>query len=192
MKLGKSRQEPKQPKEIILDVDTAESYRFSYSLSYEEAYSAFSALAFKRSRRFQLAAGIVLTAAAVLMLVLFALDPRKVMDLFLAIVAILLLFYLIYFPVLKAKRGARSVARTGGTYRVEITDMGTISIPHQKPIDLDGDKDARAIETPFLFIIRPDTAHTFCIPKRVMKDHEVNGVRDILSSYMRYENENKA
>lgn len=172
------------PKEIILPEDVAEEYRFSYTLSYDEAYEAFYRLAFKRSRKFQLAAGIVLTAAAVLMLVLFALDPRKVMDLFLAIIAILLLFYLIYFPVLKAKRGARSVAKAQGTYKVEITDMGTISIPRMKPIDIDGDRDARAVETDELFIIRPDTAHTYCIPKRVMKDKEAYGVREILSAYV--------
>ena len=87
MKKGKS----KEPKEIILPEDVAESYRFSYDLTYDEAYRAFSLLAFKRSSKFRLIAGIILTAAAVLMLVLFAMDNTKVMDLFLAVIAILLL-----------------------------------------------------------------------------------------------------
>ena len=182
MKKGKS----KEPKEIILPADVAESYRFSYELTYDEAYRTFSLLAFKRSRKFQLIAGIALTAAIVLMLVLFALDTAKVMNFFLAIVGIVLLFYLIYFPVLKARKGARAVAKAKGTYRVAITDTGTISLPHAKPIDLDGDKDARAIETDDLFVIRPDYAHTFCIPKRVMKEKEIYGVREILSAYITF------
>ena len=180
MKKGKS----KEPKEIILPEDVAESYRFSYDLTYDEAYRAFSLLAFKRSGKFRLIAGIILTAAAVLMLVLFAMDNTKVMDLFLAVIAILLLFYLIYFPVLKARKGARAVERAKGTYRVAITDTGTISLPHEKPINLDGDKDARAIETDDLFVIRPDSYHTFCIPKRVMKEKEIYGVREILAAYI--------
>ena len=182
MKKGKS----KEPKEIILPEDVAGSYRFSYDLTYDEAYKAFSLLAFKRSNKFRLIAGIVLTAAAVLMLVLFALDNAKVMDLFLAIIAILLLFYLIYFPVLKARKGARAVKKAKGTYRVAITDTGTISLPHAKPINLQSDKDSRAIETDELFVIRPDSSHTFCIPKRVMKEKEIYGVREILSAYITY------
>ena len=121
-----------------------------------------------------------------LMLVLFALDNSKAMDLFLAIIAILLLYYLIYFPILRARRGAKGVEKAKGTYRVEITDAGTISLPHAKPINLDGDKDVRTIETDDLFIIRPDTLHTFCIPKRVMKEKEIYGVREILAAYMSY------
>ena len=183
--IGKKKQQ--EAKEIILSEDVAEAYRFNYKLSYEEAYQAFAALAFKRSKRFQLIIGAVLTLAAVLMLVLFAMDNRKIMDLFLAIIAILMLFYLIYYPVIKAKRGARSVAKTNGTYKIEITDMGTISIPNTKPIDLEGDKDSRTVETDDLFVIRPDSGHTFCIPKRIMSSVQINGVREILTAYMDYQ-----
>ncbi|MBR6444337.1 MAG: hypothetical protein IKS63_02770, partial [Firmicutes bacterium] len=70
MKKGKSN----EPKEIVLPEDVAESYRFSYDLTYDEAYRTFSLLAFKRSNKFRLIAGVALTAGAILMLVLFALD----------------------------------------------------------------------------------------------------------------------
>jgi hypothetical protein len=113
------------------------------------------------------------------------------MNLMLALIGILLLFYLIYMPVLKAKKGARAVAKANGVFKVEITDEGTISLPGQKPIDLDGDKDARAIETDALFIIRPDSAHTFCIPKRIMSDKESYGVREILSAYIKMDDKRK-
>ena len=171
--------------EITLPEDVKESYRFSYKLSYDEAYEAFTALAFKRSKTFQISAGIALTAAAVFLLVSFALDNTKVMNLFLALIDVLLLFYLIYFPVLKARKGARSVAKADGIYKIEITDTGTIRLPNAEPIDLDGDKDARAVETDTIFVIRPDTGHTFCIPKRVMNEKEVYGVREILKAYIK-------
>ena len=167
--------------------DVRNSYRFDYQLSYEEAYEAFSALSFKRSRKFRLGAGALLALAAVFMLITFALDPNKVMNLFLALIAVLLLFYLIYFPVLKARRGARSVAKARGTYKVEITKEGTISIPKMKPIPLDGDKDARAIETDTILAIRPDSSHTYCIPKRVIRPKDLEDLRKILGTYIKVE-----
>ncbi|MBQ2064353.1 MAG: hypothetical protein II456_07215 [Firmicutes bacterium] len=180
------------PKTVILPDDVKSYYRFSYDLTYEEAYAAFSALAFKRGGNYRLITGIALTAAAVIMLVTYAMDSTKIMNLILALTAVLLLFYLIYTPVLKAKKGARQVARANGVFKVEITDAGTISLPGQKPIPLDGDKDARTIETNELFIIRPDSGHTFCIPKRIMNEKEIYGVREILQAYIPMQDKRKA
>ena len=177
--------------QIILPDDVKRYYRFNYELTYDEAYAAFSALAYRRGGRQQMITGILLAVAIVIMLVTYAMDSTKVMNLMLALIGILLLFYLIYMPVLKAKKGARAVAKANGVFKVEITDEGTISLPGQKPIDLDGDKDARAIETDALFIIRPDSAHTFCIPKRIMSDKESYGVREILSAYIKMDDKRK-
>ena len=54
--LGKTKNKPEP--EIVLDENTKEYYRFSYHLTQEEAYQAFSLLAFKWSRRYRLIAGI--------------------------------------------------------------------------------------------------------------------------------------
>ncbi len=180
--------EKSQNKEIILNEDTKESYSFSYELSYDEAYEAFSLVAFKRSKTFSAVVGLLLTVIAGGCLIAFALDNIKVHLLFIAMISILLLFYLIYMPMLKARRGARSVEKSRGTYKVQLRDIGTISLPGAEPLDLAGDKDARAIETDRVFVVRPDNAHTFCLPKRIMKDAEILGVRDILSAYMNYSN----
>ena len=178
------RKDKKNP-EIVLDENTKEFYRFDYQLTKDEAYQAFSILAFKWSRRWRLIAGIGLTGIAAVLLIFFALDPQKIHFFFMAAMAVLLLFYLIYAPELKARSGARSVEKAGGRFKVEIRDIGTISMPHTEPIDLNGDKDARAVETDELFVIRPNSGNTFCIPKRIMKPDEIDGVRDILSSYIK-------
>ena len=69
------------PKTVILPDDVKSYYRFSYDLTYEEAYAAFSALAFKRGGNYRLITGIALTAAAVIMLVTYAMDSTKIMNL---------------------------------------------------------------------------------------------------------------
>ena len=181
--LGKTKNKPEP--EIVLDENTKEYYRFSYHLTQEEAYQAFSLLAFKWSRRYRLIAGIGLIVIAVILLIQFALDPQKIHFFFMAAMAVVLLFWLIYIPELKARRGARAVEKAGGQFKVEIRDIGTISMPHTEAIDLNGDKDARAIETDDLFVIRPNSGNTFCIPKRIMQPDEIEGVRDILSTYIK-------
>lgn len=178
--------------QIILPDDVKRYYRFSYNMTYDEAYAAFSALAYRRGGKQQIATAVLLVIAIVIMLVTFAMDSTKVMNLMLALIGVLLLSYLTYMPVLKARKGARAVQKAGGLFKVEITDEGTISLPGQKPIDLDGDKDARTIETDALFIIRSDSAHTFCLPKRIMSDKEIYGVREILRAYIKMEDRRKA
>ncbi|MBQ1490309.1 MAG: YcxB family protein [Eubacterium sp.] len=175
----------KEEQPIYLDENTKEFYRFDYKLTYEEAYAAFSLLAFKWSHRYRIIAGVGLTGIAVALLIFFALDPQKIHFFFMAAMAVLLLFYLIYVPTLKARRGAKAVVNSRGTFKVEIRDIGTISMPHAEAIDLAGDKDSRAIETEDLFVIRPNSGNTFCIPKRVMKPDEIEGVRDILGAYIK-------
>ena len=104
------------PKTVILPDDVKSYYRFSYDLTYEEAYAAFSALAFKRGGNYRLITGIALTVAAVIMLVTYAMDSTKIMNLILALTAVLLLFYLVYTPVLKAKKvPGRLPGRTGSS-----------------------------------------------------------------------------
>ena len=52
--------------------------RFDYRLSYDEAYEAFYLLSFKWDRRFRLFAGLGLSVIAIVLMVLFAMDNRKI------------------------------------------------------------------------------------------------------------------
>ena len=163
------------------------SYHFDYQLSYDEAYQTFYRLAFRWSRRFRLAIGIGLTIVAVIMLILFALDSAKIHYFFIAIVAVLMLAYLVYMPVLKAKKGAKNVARAsqrGGKFHLALSPNGLMELGDNESLLLGEVKGGRAIETPSLFILRPDNYHTCCLPKRIMKDSDIEGVREILCKYL--------
>lgn len=177
----------KEPKKVSLPESVKASYGFTYNLNYDEAYDTFLLLSRKWSKKISIIIGIALTVIAVVMLVLNFLDNRKVHYFFIAIIAVLLLFYLIYVPVLKAKRGANKVQKQKGTYKIQVTSRGKIVLPRKDAIDLAGDKDARAIETQKLFAVRTDGTNTFCFPKRIMKENEIEGIREILKAYLKYQ-----
>ena len=79
------------------------NYTFHYRLSYQEAYDTFYLLATRLTRKKKIIYGILLTAIAVLSLVFYGLDTRKVHLCLLAIFAAVLLFYLLYYPVFSAR-----------------------------------------------------------------------------------------
>lgn len=122
----------------------------------------------------------MLTALAVGLLIAYYLDSRKIHYFYIAILTVLLLFYLIYAPVIRGKHGARKVMRAGGTYGVSLTKDGRVVMADGSSIDMAGDKNARFIETASSFIIRADNIHTFCLPKRIMSDAEILEVRELL------------
>ncbi len=163
-----------------------ESYEFTYKLNYSEIYESFLLLNMKRSKKVRIFIGVALAIIAVAMLVGYYLDSQRLHYFLLAIFSILMLYYLIYVPVLKAKRGAQKVSKLNGTYRVKLTRDGKILMGAEK-IDIAGDKDARVIETDGLYILRTDNMHTFCLPKRIMKQEEINEIRELLKGYMKYQ-----
>lgn len=164
-----------------------ESCTYTYELKYQEAYDAFNLLAFKWSKKMRIAAGAALVAITLLMLVLYYMDARKLHYFYVAIIAILLLFYMIYMPFFKAKKGAAKVMNTGGTYEVTLDKDGHIFVPDSaEPLELRGDKSARALETARTFVLRTDNVHTFCLPKRVMTDEEIDWTRDVLKAQTDY------
>lgn len=162
------------------------SFEFVYKLTFDEVYESFLLIGTKWSRKTRVVIGVFLTLIAVSMLVFYYLDSRKIHCFFLVILSILLLYYLIYVPVLKAKRGAQKVCKKDGTYKVKLTEAGSI-VAEKEVIELAGDKDARAIETDTLYVIRTDRVHTFCLPKRIMKDAQTEAIREILKAHIRYQ-----
>lgn len=162
-----------------------ESYEFTYKLSYDEIYESFLLLSAKWSKKVRVIIGAILVGITVAMLIGYYLDSQRIHFFILAIFAILLLYYLIYVPVLKAKKGAQKVSKQKGTYRVKLTSDGKV-VAGSETINMAGDKDARVIETERLYILRPDNAHTFCLPKRIMKKEEIEEVRALLKANIKY------
>ena len=152
----------------------------TYQLSYDEAFEAFKVLASRRSPAVRNAIIAILVVIAVVMLVLYGVNGIGIHYLFLAIISIVLLAYIIYHPVLSAKRGANGVARARGKYHVVLHDDGTMDLPREEGIKLHGDKYSRIIETDNVFAIRPDGEHTVCIPKRILNNKETEFVRSLM------------
>ena len=164
--------------------------KFTYQLSYDEAYEAFFLLSMKWSKKIRIILTVVLTAIAACFLAFYAFNGKNIYYFFLAIVDIFLLYYLVYMPVLKAKHGAQKVCRQHGTYKVELTQDGRILSGHEV-LAIAGDASARAIETTRSYIIRPDGQHTFCIPKRIMNVQEQKETEHILRAACKYKKEMK-
>ncbi len=154
-----------------------------YKMSYQEAYDAFLLLASRRRKSATILFVIALTAIAVVLLILFALDPRKVHYLFLAVIAILLLFYIIYQPALSARRGAKNVAKTNGIYKISLDESGRIGLPDKSILLFGEDKHARAAETDTIFALRVDKDHTICIPKRILGKNQEVQVRQMIEDH---------
>ncbi|MBQ0079178.1 MAG: hypothetical protein KBS66_04700 [Eubacterium sp.] len=160
-------------------------YTFRYSLTYQEAYDAFLALAMRYTKKvkYALMAGIV--AVTVICMIMFIMDPERFYMFLMIIIAVLMTLYLFYMPVIKAKKGANMVARINGTYEVAITSTGKIILAGQED-DLKQDKNARAVELRDSFAIRPNSYTTVCIPKRTMRPSQVEAIREILQEYVKY------
>ena len=163
-----------------------ERYEFRYQLSYREAFEAFRNLAERGNRTLRLIAIFSVGLIAAGLLIGYAMDTTKVHFIYMAFMSVFLLFYLVYVPSLTARRGAAKVAKANGSYQVTISSAGQIRLPRLDPIQLNGDKNARSIETNHIFVIRTDSSHTVCIPKRVMREGEIEDVRRILQAYMKY------
>ncbi len=162
-----------------------ERLEFTYNLKFDEIYEALLLLNKKCGKKTEKVLVILLTIIAVSLLGGYYVDGRRIHFFFLAILDIMLLFYLIYVPELKAKSAAKKISRQKGTYRIRFTEEGTI-VTEMEKIDLIGDKDARTIETKNVFIIRPDSTHTLCLPKRILTEVEKEDIRETLKMNMRF------
>lgn len=171
-----------------MEVILRDILEFTYQLNYDEIYEAFFLLSMKWSRKIRKILTIILKLIAICFLAFFAFNRNRIYSFFLAVVDIFLLSYLVYMPALKARRGAKKVCSRKGTYRIKLTKQGQI-ISGNERISIAGDANARAIETPASYVIRPDGQHTFCIPKRIMNVQEQKETEAILRNACKYRTE---
>ncbi len=153
-----------------------------YKLSYKEAYDTFYLVAFKYSNKKRVLISILLAALTVLLFVLYVSDTRQVFYLFQALLCVILLFYVTYLPVIKAKRGASLVKRIDGTYKLNLDSNGEISLNNGKRIQL-FKKTSRYAETPTIIAIRANSQETICIPKRILSESQEQLLAEMLKIY---------
>ena len=159
---------------------------FHFQLQYQEAYDTFYLLSSKHGRKYNAVIGICLTLIASILLIFYALDSRKVHYFYLAVISILLLFYLIYSPVIKAKKGASAVVKNNGYYEIGFTEKGILHLPSSESILLSEDKHSRVVETDTIFAIRADKEHTVCLPKRILQDVQESQLRELFKNNAHY------
>lgn len=174
-------------KMVVVPETVKEIYDFRFRLSYDEAFEAFHNLLERGNKKLRTAATAGVALAATGLLIGFALDRTKMHFLYTALMAVIVLSLLIYAPVINAKKGAKKVAAANGSYQLRISSKGQVILPRKEPISMAGDKNSRAIETRNLFVIRTDNTNTICIPKRIMKDTEIDDIRKILKAYIKYQ-----
>ena len=153
-----------------------------YTLTYKEAYDTFSLLAFRHNRKKRNLTCFILTLLAVILLIVFALRKEQIYYLFLAFLSTLLLFYIIYTPVLKARKGAGAVSGSSRIYKLYIQGNGHIRFSKGNELYLTKDNNSRFIETGELFAIRANEHDTICIPKRILSSSQEKELRKILIS----------
>lgn len=157
-----------------------DSVKFRYDINYQEAYDTFYAILDRRSRTSKIIVFLLLAVCAASTTVMYARQPQYIGYSFLAFLCVLMMFGVWYVPVLKAKKGAGKVSRTGGNYELKLRKEGYLELKKGQKIYLNGDKDVRACETELVFAIRPNREMTFCIPKRIMNADEIIFVREVL------------
>lgn len=158
---------------------------FRYSLTYEEAFEAFLLLAARGNERARRFIALLLIALAAVLTVFYAWQPYHIEYFFLALLSLASFGGVVYYPRIKAHKGAKSVEKAAGIYKVKLLPEGELLSSDGEKIPLTGDKDARAFETENLFVIRPDRMNTFCLPKRIMSSAEISKVHHLLKEYVK-------
>jgi hypothetical protein len=180
------RRSTKAKPELALSAEEqSRAHAVRYTLTYDEAYEAFYLLADKWGKKWRLIAFIALGAAAAVSLGLAVADRTAIQYSMLTVFSATLMLLVWSWPAAKARRGAKTVTREAGTYRLTISHTSGIRLPNGQTVPLQGDPDARAFETAQSFVIRPDRRNSFCVPKRVLKDGQVSAIRRILYSGIR-------
>jgi hypothetical protein len=171
-----------QPKLALTQAEQSHVYKLDYDLRYGEAYEAFYLLTDKWGKKWRLAAFAAMGVAAVVCLVLAILDPYSIQNSMLIVLCAAMMLFVMYWPSLKAQKGAKAVVKAGGHCRYQLNARKGFRLESGHLVGLQGDPDARAIESAASFIVRPDRQNTFCIPKRVLTPEDILGIRRLLYS----------
>lgn len=151
--------------------------KLDYKFKYDEIYYTFKLLAFRINNKIQTITKFILVTIIIYMLIEFYVDKTKSNYYFVGVFSLALLIYLIYYPIIFARRKAKTIMNMGGRCKLSIIDDGSILIPSGLKIEVKNNPSFKSYETENIFIYNLPGSHTFCIPKRVLKDKEIEKIR---------------
>lgn len=151
--------------------------KLDYKFKYDEIYSTFKLLAFRINNKIQIIIKFILVTIIIYTLIEFNIDKTKSNYYFVGVFSLALLIYLIYYPIIFARRKTKAIMKMGGRCKLIINDDGSISIPNNLKIEVKNNPSFKSYETDNVFIYNSPGSHTFCIPKRVLKDKEIEKLR---------------
>ena len=158
-------------------------YSLNYNLSFDELFEAISMLVDKKSKKSRMIMGCVLFLAAVSCVILYAFQPYGIQYAFSALILGVFACLVMGYPTFKGKINARKICKQKGIYKVTFTTDGYIAPYGEKAHDLWADSKCCAYESDFIFALRADRTHSFCIPKRVLTPTQINQTRQMFKTY---------
>ena len=155
--------------------------KFRYRLEEREIEEALLDLNWRREGRFRTVNLWVLSILGIAVLAAYIKDPGQFFLFLLLLLIVLMLFYMAYGTAYARKRRAKKIASQEGEYRLEITD--TYILPGEKgdKIKLSEGK-LKFFCSEHVLVIRAGR-EVFTIPRRVMKEEELEAVKGIAGRY---------
>ena len=163
--------------------ELVKKYSLNYNLSFDELFEAISMLVDKKSKKSRMIMGLILFGAAIICVILYALQPYGIQYAFSALVLGIFACLVLGYPTFKGRMNARKICKQKGIYKITLTTDGYITPFGGEALDLWADNQCCAYESDTIFALRADRMHSFCIPKRILSPKEVNQTRKIFQTY---------
>lgn len=135
-----------------------------YQLTQKEIKESLKCRNWKREGIFKTVNIIILTVVIMVAIIEYAKHPDQFYIMILAVVALFLLFYLIYVVSLRRTYQARKILKNRGIYIVDIKD---------EEVDI-------SLESEHVFTWKKGN-ETYCVPKRILESEQEEELRKIIN-----------
>jgi hypothetical protein len=159
--------------------------RLRYQLTYRQTLEAMQLILDRRGKTARRAMAAALAVLAGIFFMGFCLDRTADYRGKLSALCLLMGLVVLCYPALAARRTAKRVSRQGGTYELTFLTTGEILLPGGERLSLRGDRAARGFWTPNVIALRPDRAHTICIPLAAVPTGKRQALHQLLAQHIR-------
>lgn len=166
-------------------------YQISYEITRQEVCEGFAEIngRYSTSVKYMICSGVVISI--VYLLYQQYCNRLAIYNTITAIFGIVILFYILYAPIIKARRTAAYVAKAGGKICFTLNENGEITLD-KEVVSMGDYKRGRMIETERLYVIHLDKDHNFILPKRIMSSCERKDIFEVALTYVsKYQNRQK-